>query len=148
MKLLMLALLGLLPVYQLLAQDIDCNNENLRRGLKKGETYISPCDSMVVLTKASYARLAMDNLLLNESLTQVEALKSSQDSLIKVLIKDASEMEQYIDATQPRIEEINGMLEKSIKNTEEAVSIARKNKLIWGGAGAGVGILLGLLLGN
>ena len=132
----------------LFAQEIDCDSDQVRRGLRKGETFISPCDSMVVFTKASYSRFALENSILTKNIKLLESLSTSQDSLITVLRKDGEDMEQYINATQPKIDELNEMLERSIKNTEEAVSIARKNKIIWGGAGVGAGLLLGLFLAN
>lgn len=147
-KLLLLILIKAMTCDLLLAQDIDCNSENVRVRLKKGETFISPCDSMVVFTRFSYSRLALEKSLLSKNLRQLELLKSSQDSLIMVLEKDTKDLEGYIATLEPTIEELNTALEQSTKNTEEAIRIARKNRFIWGAAGAGVGVLLGLLLGN
>lgn len=147
-KWLLLILISAMTCDLLLAQDIDCNSENTRIRLKKGQTYIAPCDSMVVFTRFTYSRLAFENSLVSKNLRQLESIKSSQDSLIMVLEKDTKDLERYIKSLEPTIEELNTALEQSTKNTEEAISIARKNRFIWGAAGAGVGVLLGLLLGN
>jgi len=153
MKTLLLVLLIALP-FTIVAQ-IDCLGDRQIKGLRKGQSYIAPCDSMVVLTSPTYRRIAVEKRQLEAQIelaglahTMLEDMQQTQDSMLLVYQDQIVSFERYAQTTDRSVQSLQLNLEKSIANTEEAVKIARRNKvlgILLGGAG---GLAGGLIIGG
>lgn len=138
----------LFSCYQVKGQSIDCAGENVQIGLRQGRMLTVPCDSMILLTKQTYGRIILEKQLGEKAFTVSEQIMESQKELANEYKRYADTLESYIRTTQPKIDTLQLLLDQSIKNTEEAVTIARRNKFLWGSIGVAAGILLGLVLAN
>jgi hypothetical protein len=149
MKLLSLFLFIWLVPQLLLAQG-PCD-ESFKKGLRKGDKYTAPCDSMVVFSKPAFARINLQLIKLQREVALHEKGTASlnkslalRDSLVLVYQKEVKDFENYLKDTSGPISQLQTNLEKSIENTDRVIKIARRNKVL----GVVVGGLAGLLVGS
>jgi hypothetical protein len=133
---------------------VDCNDDRQIKGLRRGQTFTAPCDSMVVLNAPTYRRIAVERRQLEAQIEVMgqanlllEDMQQTQDSLLFVYQDQIRSFENYYQSTDRSIQALQTNLERSIANTEEAVKIARRNKvlgiLLGGAAGLAGGIIVG-----
>lgn len=133
---------------------IDCNDDQRKIGLRQGQRFVAPCDSMVVLTAPAFRRMAVERQqlerqveLMEQTTGILEDMQQTQDSLLLVYQDQILSFENYSQTTDRSVQELQANLEQSIANTEEAVKIARRNKvlgiLLGGAAGLAGGIIIG-----
>src|SRR5690554_4012067 len=101
---------------ELLGQDIDCGSDNVQIGLRVGTSFTAPCDSMVVLTKFTYMKILTEQEILRQQIGQLEIIQFYQDSLITLFRNNNQSLKEYIDFTQPKIDEMSSLFDQSIKN--------------------------------
>jgi hypothetical protein len=109
---------------------------------------------MVVLNAPTYRRIAVERRQLEAQIEVMgqanlllEDMQQTQDSLLFVYQDQIRSFENYYQSTDRSIQALQTNLERSIANTEEAVKIARRNKvlgiLLGGAAGLAGGIIVG-----
>lgn len=155
MKIKLLILYLLLPLLAHAQLNIDCNGDRQIKGLRKGDTFTAPCDSMVVMNAPTYTRLSLETRQLEAQIevmqranTLLANMQQTQDSLLTVYQADIRSFENYYSSTDRSIAALQENLEQSISNTEEAVKIARRNKVLGILLGSAAGLAGGLLIGG
>lgn len=133
----------------------DCTSNDFFQGLRIGQTLVAACDSMVVLNKRTYERLNLEAEHQARTLELTERARSSLDSLRssqQTLLDVNRRYIQSLEAHETALAEINGQLsdklEESIRNTRDAVSIARTNKVMGILLGGAVGVVVGVVAGR
>jgi hypothetical protein len=139
----------------LAAAQIDCTGNQQLQGLRRGDVFTAPCDSMVVMNAPTYRRMALEKLqlekqvaLMGEANMVLEDMQQTQDSLLVVYQSEIRSFGSYYQSTDRSVAALQENLEQSIRNTEEAVKIARKNKLLGIILGNTAGLAGGILIGG
>mgnify|MGYP006295733647 CR=1 FL=1 len=155
MKIKLLALYLFAPLLATAQFNIDCSDDQQIKGLRKGDTFTAPCDSMVVMNAPTYTRLVVETRqlevqlgIMQQSNTLLEDMQHTQDSLLAVYQSEIRSFENYYQSTDRSIAALQENLEQSIRNTEEAVKIARKNKVLGILLGSAAGLAGGIIVGG
>lgn len=149
-----------------------CNTNGLPVLLKNGETYTATCDSMYVVNKVRFKFYRnIHKLTLSGTDTTFKLLLMAYENRIsenelayqRLLVNSkmyegiANELIGYskvsLESTQKTLEATQNSLSKSINDLNSATEIlkeerknGRKDKLLFGFGGVGIGILIGVLV--
>lgn len=133
----------------------NCTSDDFFHGLRIGQTLIAECDSMVVLNRRTYERLNIQAQQQAHTLALTERARLSLDSLLISQQAMLDVNQRYIGSLEiheRELSEINAQLsdklDESIRNTRDAVSIARTNKVMGILLGGAVGAVLGVVAGT
>ncbi len=135
MRILIITLLLFIFIVNLQSQN--CQDDRSLTGLRKGQSYTSPCDSMVVMTKPTYERMRWEEKQKTEIIKSFERSQKLfdqkaiiMDSIILRYKSHTDSLNIYLNEKQLQISKLDSLVSRSTKNTDIAISIARKNQLL------------------
>jgi len=127
-----------------------------QKGLRKGETYVPPCDSMVVLNKPTFEKLYIQIQWSEELITMKSRyLKLSDesiqlsDSLNKRLKSLIQAQDKALAAYKSNVTRLDTLVNDATTNTRKALNELRRTRLksfLYSGAATIVGFLVGSAL--
>jgi hypothetical protein len=113
----------------------NCLDDRNLTGLRKGQVFTAPCDSMVVLTKPTYERMRWEEKQKSEIIASFERSQKLFDQ--KTLVMDSivlrykshtDSLNKFLSEKQIQINKLDSLVICSVQNTDKAVKIAEKNQ--------------------
>lgn len=156
MRLVILLSLLLLPAVAH-GQSINCSGDDVRIRFTLHHQMTVPCDTMYLLSKATYQRLYVRNAQLEQTNAswrqahqQLEGVLTSSDSLLSIYRADIAALEAHLDRSSDTSQQLLMRLQESTDLTDHVIQVARRNNrmgyLIGGAGGVALGIVIGALV--
>lgn len=115
----------------------NCLDDRSLTGLRKGQVFTAPCDSMVVLTKPTYERMRWEEKQKSEIIASFERSQKLfdqksviMDSIVLRYKSHTDSLNKFLTEKQLQINKLDSLVVRSVKNTDKAVAIAEKNQKI------------------
>lgn len=154
MRLFILVVVLLIPAV-VHGQSINCSGDDVRIRFTLHHQMTVPCDTMYLLSKATYQRLYVRNAQLEQTNAswrkaheQLESVLTSSDSLLSTYRADISALESHLDRSSDTSQQLLLRLQESTDLTDHVIEVARRNNrmgYLIGGAG---GVVLGIVIGS
>lgn len=121
--------------FSAIALSQNCQSDNSLTGLKRGQSYTAPCDSMVVMTKPTYERLRWEDKQKAEIIRSFERSEKLlgqkailMDSILLRYKSHTDSLNKYLSEKQGQINRLDSLVVRSTENTDKAIKIAKQNQ--------------------